>query len=160
MDEGKCAILILLDPSAAFDTDDHKLLFDDLIYIGVEGVALKWFKSYLENSSYHVTMNGTKSEKRTLHRGVSQGSVLGPVLFSMYTIELTWILSHHSVQFKMFADDTQLYFTINNVEDTITALNGLVCDLKQWMAKKKLKLNEKKTECLIIGTKHDITKYD
>ena len=59
----------------------------------------------------------------------------------------------------MFADDTQLYFIINNVEDTISALNSLVADLKQWMAKKKLKLNEKKTECLIIGTKH-ITKYD
>ena len=80
-----------------------------------------------------------------------QGCVLGPVLFSIYTIELTWILSHHSVQFKMFADDTQLYFIINNVEDTITALNGLVCDLKRWMVKKKLKLNDKKTECLIIG---------
>ena len=45
----------------------------------------------------------------------------------------------------MFADDTQLYFIINNVEDTITALNGLVCDLKRRMTKKKLKLNEKKT---------------
>ena len=70
-----------------------------------------------------------------------QGSVLGPVLFSVYTIELAWVLSHHRVQFKMFADDTQLYFTINNVEDTITVLNGLVCDLKQWIPKKKLKLN-------------------
>ena len=70
------------------------------------------------------------------------------------------ILNHHSVQFKMFADDTQLYFIINNVEDTISALHSLVCDIKQWMTKKKLKLNEKKTECLMIGTKHDITKYD
>ena len=80
------------------------------------------------------------------------GELLGPGLFSIYMIELVWILSHHSVQFRMFADDTQLYFIINNVEDTITALNSLVCDLKQWMAKKKLKLNEKKTECLLIGT--------
>ena len=75
MDEGKCAILILLDLSATFDTVDHELLIDDLMYIGVEGVALKWFKSYLENRSYHVIINGTKSEKRTLHRGVPQGSV-------------------------------------------------------------------------------------
>ena len=123
-------------------------------------MALKWFKSYLENRSYHVIINGTKSERRTLHRGVPQGSVLGPVLFSIHTIELAWILSHRSVQFKMFADDTQLYFIVNNVEDTISALNSLVCDLRQWMAKKKLRLNEKKTECFIIGTKHDITKYD
>ena len=60
----------------------------------------------------------------------------------------------------MFADDTQFYFIINNVEDTISALNSLVCDIKQWMAKKKLKLNKEKTECLIIGIKHDTTKYD
>ena len=46
MDEGKCAILILLDLSPAFDTVDRELLIDDLMYIGVEGVALKWFKSY------------------------------------------------------------------------------------------------------------------
>ena len=84
--------------------------------IGVEDVALDWFKSYLENRSYHVILNGTKSEKRTLRRGVPQGSVLVPVLFSTYTIELAWILSHQGVQFKMLADDTKLYFTINNVE--------------------------------------------
>ena len=85
--------------------------------------------------------------------------MLGPVLLSIYTIELAWILKQHNVKFKMFADNTQFYFIINNVEDTISALNSLVCDIKQWMAK-KMKLNEEKTECLIIGTKHDTTKCD
>ena len=155
MDNGKRAILILFDLSAAFDTVDHKLLID------VEGVALDWFKSYLENRSYHVIINENKSERRTLQRGVPQGSVLGrAVLFSIYTIELAWILKQHNVKFKMFADDTQFYFIINNVEDSISALNSLLYDIKQWMAKKKLKLNEEKTEYLIIGTKHDTTKYD
>ena len=60
----------------------------------------------------------------------------------------------------MFADDTQLYFTINNVADTIMASNGVIHDLKEWMTKKKLKLNEKKSECLITGTKHDIINHD
>ena len=60
----------------------------------------------------------------------------------------------------MFADDTQLYFTINNVQDTVKALNGIIHDSKEWMTKTKLRLNEKKTECLIIGTKHDVTKND
>ena len=119
MDNGKYAILILLDLSAAFDTVDHKLLIDDLMYIGVEDVALNWFEIYLENRSYHVIINETKSE-RTLQRGVPQGSVLGPVLFSIYTIELAWILKQHNVKFKMFADDTQFYFIINNVEDNIS----------------------------------------
>ena len=73
MDNGKCVILILLDLSAAFDTVHHKLLIEDLMYIGVEGVALNWFKSYLENRSYHVIINATKSERRTLQRGGATG---------------------------------------------------------------------------------------
>ena len=86
--------------------------------------------------------------------------MLGPVLFSINTVELAWILKQHNVKFKMLADDMQFYFIINKVEDTISALNSLVYGIKQWMAKKKLKLNKKKTECLIIGTKHYTTKYD
>ena len=101
MDEGKCAILILLDLSAAFDTVDHELLIEDLMYIGVEDEALDWFKSYLENRSCHVIINGTKSEKKnTSYRGVPQGIVLGPVLFSIYTVELSWIPSHHGVGYS------------------------------------------------------------
>ena len=76
MDESICAILILLDRSAAFDTIDHELLIEDLLYICVEDMALDWFKSYLENRSFHVVINGMKSEKSILHRGVPQGSVL------------------------------------------------------------------------------------
>ena len=140
IDESKCAILILLDVSATFDIVDLKLLVEDLMYIGVEDMALDWFEIYLENRSYHVMINGKKSEKRLLLRGVSQGSVLGPVLFSIYTIKLAWILGYHGVQLKMSADDTQLYITIDNAENTIMPLNGVVHDLKEWMAKKKTEI--------------------
>ena len=103
-----------------------------------------------------MKLNLKELYKEGCHRGVCWD----PVLFSIYTIELAWILKQHNVKFKMFADYTQFYFIINNVEDTMSALHSLVYDIKQWMAKKKLKLNEEKTECLIIGTKHDPTKYD
>ena len=98
--------------------------------------------SFLENRSYHIIISGGGG-KRYFIEGVPQGpqgNVLGPVLFSIYTIELAWILRHHKVQFKMFADDTQLYFTINNVEDTIMPLNGFVHDSKEWMTMKKTKI--------------------
>ena len=84
MDNGKCAILILMDLSAAFDTVDHKLLIDDLMYIGVEGVALNWFKSYLENRSYHVIINGAKSERRTLQRGATRECVGTSFVFDLH----------------------------------------------------------------------------
>ena len=86
MDNGQCAILILLDLSAAFDTVDHELLIDNLMYIGVEGVALNWFKSYLENRSYHVIINGTKSERRTLQieRGATGECVGTSFVFDLH----------------------------------------------------------------------------
>ena len=70
IDKGKCAILILLDLSAAFDTVNPELLIEDLMYVGVEDMALVRFKRYLENRSYHVIINGMKSTKRLLQRGV------------------------------------------------------------------------------------------
>ena len=130
MDNGKCAILILLDLSAAFDTVDHELLIDDLMYIDVEGVALNWFKSYLENRYYHGIINGTKSERRTLQRGAT-GKCFGTsfVFDSHNRTRMDFKTTQCKVQ--MFADDMQFYFIINNVEDTISALNSLVCDIKQ-----------------------------
>ena len=58
-------------------------------------------KSHLDNRSYHAMINGMKSAKRFLHRGVLQGSGLGPVLFSIYTAELAWILRHHGVGYSL-----------------------------------------------------------
>ena len=89
LDSGKCGILILLDLSAAFDTVEHGLLLSDLINIGIDGDVLEWFKSYLINRTYYVYINSIKSDSIRLSRGVLQGSVLGPTLFSIYTIELS-----------------------------------------------------------------------
>ena len=78
-DDGKCTILILL--SATFDTVVHELLIDDLIAIGVEGVVLDWFKSYLSGRNFRVSVKNTKSDYKPLGKGVPQGSVLGPIFF-------------------------------------------------------------------------------
>ena len=158
MDEGRCGILILLDLSAAFDTVVHSLLIKDLKRIGIDGDALDYLEDYLENRTYCVQIGETLSGTKPLNRGVPQGSVLGPILFCIYTIELTYLLQEHGVKFKLFADDTQFYLSLRNVEDTERKINEVMNDVKIWMDSKQLKMNDKKTECLIVGRKNEIKK--
>ena len=96
-------------------TMDYQLKI--VMYIGVEDVTLEWFKSYLENRYYHVVIYETKSMSELLQRGLLQRSDLGLILFSTY--DFSWVLKHHRVTFKMFADDTRFYFTMNYAEDTL-----------------------------------------
>jgi len=91
-DQGCISILVLLDLSAAFDTIDHKILLDRLQnYTSVQGQALSWFRS----DRYHfVCLNGEKSKITLLDYGLPQGSVLGPLLFSIYMLPLGNIRKH------------------------------------------------------------------
>ena len=157
MDSGSCCILILLDLSAAFDTVRHDLLVEDLRTIGIVDDALEYIKNYLEGRTYKVKVGNSFSDEKPLLRGVPQGSVLGPILFCIYTIELSHLLDRHGVGFKLFADDTQFYMMLESVEDTERKLSEIMVDIKTWMDGKQLKLNEDKTECLIIGKKNDIS---
>ena len=84
------AILTLLDLSAAFDTIDYQKLLDLLNNsFGISGDTLRWFKSYLQERIQMVQIGSSTSEPVTLKYGVPQGSVLGPILFTMYT-HSTW----------------------------------------------------------------------
>ena len=160
MDDGKCGILILLDLSAAFDTVVHSLLLEDLKAIGVEGDALDYLESFLVNRTYCVQIGKSFSRTKVLTRGVPQGSVLGPILFCIYTIELMHLLSKHGVHFQLFADDTQFYMSLGNIEDSERKINEIMIEVKRWMNSKQLKLNDNKTECLLIGKKHDLKRLD
>ena len=159
MDEGKCSIIILLDLSAAFDTVVHELLVDDLMAIGIEGTALEWFKSYLAGRNFQVSVNNTKSRCKPLTKGVPQGSVLGPTLFSIYMMELAWILDKYDINFQFYADDTQFYFTVANALNVQKLIDDIMVDVSCWMRKKHLKLNERKTECLLIGTTFNLRRH-
>ena len=64
------------------------------------------------------------------------------------------------MRFQLFADDTQFYLSLGNVEDTKRKINNVMIDIKRWMNSKQLKLNDSKTECLIVGKKHDLRRLD
>ena len=155
-----CGILVMLDLSAAFDTVNHGFLLDDLRAVGIDQEVYRWYKSYLENREVTVIISSEKSEMKNLSRGVPQGSVLGPLLFCIYTVELSKILKKHNVKFKLFADDTQFYFPINTIEEAIKKIDAIMKDIKRWMTAKNLKLNENKTECMLFGSANALKKYE
>ena len=132
---GKASILVLLDLSAAFDTVDHQLLLSDFSDCGVEGTALSLLESYLENREQCVAIGKSRSEPTTIQYGLLQGSVLGPVLFTVYTGTLAFLLEAHGISYHFFADDTQLYIKAEDIDEAKHWLSSLLSDLKIWMAR-------------------------
>ena len=143
--------MLLLDLSAAFDTIDHEILLSRLEHsFGIQNSALDWFRSYLSDRKQVIIVNGLRSSETPLDFGVPQGSVLGPVLFILYTTPLTQLIDSHSVRHEIYADDTQLNHSdsLSNYDNLIHSLQDCVTDVKHWMSQDMLKLNDDKTEAL------------
>ena len=149
--------MVLLDQSAAFDTTDHDELLDCLRkWFGVGGRCLDWFKSYLSDRTQCIKIGSVLSEARKLKFGVPQGSVLGPILFSLYTTPLSKVISKHpDVKFHFYADDTQLFIHLKhkNAKIAFDRLGKCLEDVKLWLCANKLKLNADKTDFILFGAK-------
>ena len=102
---------IVLDLSKVFDTIDHSILISKLYHYGIRGISPEWFKSYLNSRKQQVQINDVFSTNiYTITKGVPQGSILGPLLFSLYINDFHKCLNHSSA--IMFADDTSVYIKI------------------------------------------------
>ncbi len=160
IDRKQAVLLVLLDLSAAFDTVDHQLLLKTLTSrFGIKGNALAWFASYLSGRKQAVCIKGVMSEKHELTCGVPQGSVLGPILFTMYTQPLGDLVRKHGISHHLYADDTQIYITFSqsNNDAMLSAksqLEACVEDIRNWMTTRLLKLNDDKTEFILIQSRY------
>ena len=98
IDRNKCVMLLLLDLSVAFDTIDHEILLQRLrVSGGVCGTALAWFRSYLSGRTHSVKIHNATSKPRLLSYGVPQGSVLGPLMFTLYSAPIASIVRRHGL---------------------------------------------------------------
>ena len=161
--------IVLLDLSAAFDTVNHKILLERLQHdIGISGVPLQWFKSYLSDRSQRIAVQGTLSRLFELDFGVPQGSCLGPLLYVIYSSKLFNIIEQHLPDAHCYADDSQLYLSfrpadgLSSQTDAIQAIIMVRCieDIRHWMVSDRLLLNDENTEFLLIGTRQQLSKVD
>ena len=151
LDKGHVTALTLLDLSAAFDTIDHNTLTNRLAeWYAVSGMVLAWFKSYLCGRHQKIKIDKSFSDSSLLEHGVPQGSVLGPLLFSLYTAPLSTIISSYGLSHHLYADDTQIYIslTVDTATESLKMLRSCITGVSAWMAQSKLKLNPSKTEFL------------
>lgn len=115
----------------------------------MRGMALEWLRSYLSNRTQQVRFNDQWSKRIMTKYGVPQGSVLGPLLFTIYINDIVQICPEEC-NIKMFADDTIIYVKGGSSEEVEKKLNRVLPIVENWMNIKKLKMNAAKTKFMII----------
>ena len=151
VDNGDLALLTLLDLSAAFDTVDHSTLLRRLeVSYGIGDTAISWFASYLDGRTQYVRCGVSKSTPAAVLFGVPQGSVLGPILFLLYTADLLRLVESHGLRPHLYADDTQIY-GFCRPDDTAqlqSTMSVCIAEVALWMRSNRLQLNADKSEAL------------
>ena len=149
LDNGGNCLAVYLDLSKAFDTIKHSILLAKLEHYGIRGKALDWFKSYLAQRRQYVSYGGVCSNTKSVEYGVPQGSVLGPLLFILYSNDLAITLKNcHTI---LFADDTTIYTTGTHLPDIFTHINNNLEVLNDWFRANKLSANPSKTKTILYS---------
>ena len=156
LNKGNISVLALLDFSSAFDTIDHTILVHRLhTDFGFTDTVLQWFSSYLTDRTHYVSLCNHCSDFAPVHSGVPQGSVLGPILFTMYIKPLSAIIDSHSIIHHSFADDLQLQMSAppDRISELLHSMQSCISDVKAWATVNMLRLNDSKTELMLVTSK-------
>jgi hypothetical protein len=160
MDQRELTLMVLVDLSKAFDSILHPILLHRLESMGFSRFTVSWVRSYLQGRCQCVRFEGSSSRWRSVSRGVPQGSILGPLLFSVYINDVTHVLQktrHH-----LYADDLQLYrhFSRADLASAVDDMNADLRRLTEWTDCNGLKINETKTQVIIIGYSRLLNRLD
>ena len=144
IDHKQVNLAIFLDLKKAFDTVDHKILFEKLEAYGVRELAGNWFRSYLEDRQQYCKLNCYESRAKTTTCGIPQGSCLGPLLFIVYLNDFEKCLKASKA--GMYADDTQVSLASSDVDELIRKAQDELDNISKWTRLSKLNANPQKTE--------------
>ena len=153
MEAGKTPTSVYIDLSKAFDTLTFEVLSYKLKYYGVTDTAFDLLKSYLTNRKQYVVFDGCQSEHVEIYTGAPQGSILGPLFFSIYINDLITVSDR--LNFLMYADDTTIYFNLEDFDNLTkeTDINRELEKVNIWLKLNKLSLNTQKTKLMLFHRK-------
>ena len=143
LDEGKYVMTLMFDLSRAFDTVNIEYMVTKLYNMGIRGNLLHWINSYMSNRKFLVKYADTMSDVKDVQMGVPQGSVLGPLLFTLYVNDLPTFITKGRV--TMYADDTTITVSAEDPEELSKNITHVYNELGTWCQRNQLILNEKKT---------------
>jgi len=150
--------LVSIDLSSAFDMVEYNILVNKLYTsFGISGTAFSWICSYLKRRSQCVSAGQSSSR----YSGMPQGSVLGSLLFSVYTSPISFIASDLGISLQQYADDTQLYILVSADDLTVhrNSLESCLQSLHLWLCHNGLGLNSGKSESILFSTSSRIRNF-
>ena len=148
---------IFLDLSKAFDTLNFDILLRKLQHYGIDGNSLNLIKSYLTNRFQYVQFENSDSSLLEVKTGIPQGSILGPLFFSILINDL--VNCSTKFQFLMYADDTTIYFNLNDFPliNSEIEINSELEKVNTWLKLNKLAINVDKSKCMFFQKRRSIT---
>ena len=152
LDERNYTLTIFIDFTKAFDTVNHDILLNKLAYYGIPGFVNEFFRSYLSNHQHYAIVNWVRSQINNITWGVSQESVLEPVLFLFYVNDLYRSVGDKAI--RLFADDTALLVHTRNIEALMANALASFDKLYEWCLCNKLTINNDKTTFISFHTKN------